>query len=57
MIAPAFVSRTARRVTAAAVAFGIAAALAVVAATPSGAHPVPTKPLKAITVNAPHHRT
>jgi hypothetical protein len=57
MIAPALVRRTARRITAAAVAFGIAAALAVVAATPSGAHPVPTKPLKVITVNGPHHRT
>jgi hypothetical protein len=37
MIAPAFVRRIARRIAATAVAFGIAAALGVVAATPSGA--------------------
>jgi hypothetical protein len=57
MIAPAFVRRTARRVAAAVIAFGIAAALAVVAATPSGAHPVPHKPLKTITVRGPQQRT
>jgi hypothetical protein len=37
MIAPDVVRRTARRIAAAVVAFGIAAALGVVAATPSGA--------------------
>ena len=39
MIAPAFVRRTAHRITAAVVAFGIAAALGVVAATQPGAQP------------------
>jgi hypothetical protein len=57
MTALDLVRRTSRRVAAAAIAFGIAAALAVVAATPSDAHPVPPKPLKVITVRGPpHHR-
>jgi hypothetical protein len=48
MIVPAFVRRTARRITAAVLAFGIAAALGIVAATPSGAHPVPQEPLEVV---------
>jgi hypothetical protein len=50
MTAPDLVRRTSRRIAAAVIAFGIAAALAVVAATPSDAHPVPQKPLKVSTV-------
>lgn len=57
MNAFAFARRTVRRAAAVVVAFGIATVLAVVAATPSGAHPVPHKPLKIITVRAAHHRT